>query len=85
MFGLLCRPFGSALLTHLVATLDQMETGENLEAVAHSSDVRTAFSPYRAFFVQAECASFIVNQRGLWEDHTALCCVAHYCGRFYSK
>lgn len=39
---LLCRPFGSALLMHLVATLDQMETGEDLEAVAHSPDVRTA-------------------------------------------
>lgn len=85
MFGLLCRPFGSALLMHLVATLDQMETGDDLEAVAHSPDVRTAFSTYRAFFIHAECASFIVNQRGSWEDNTALRCVGRYCGRSYSK
>lgn len=33
------RPFGSALLMHVVAALDQMETGQNLDAVAHSPDV----------------------------------------------
>lgn len=35
----LCRPFGSALLVHVVAALEQMETGEDLEAVAHPPDV----------------------------------------------
>lgn len=36
------RPFGSALLMHVVAALDQMESGENLEAVAHTPDVSRA-------------------------------------------
>lgn len=35
----LTRPFGSALLMHVVAALEQMETGRDLKAVAHSPDV----------------------------------------------
>ncbi|CAM9167552.1 unnamed protein product [Ascophyllum nodosum] len=40
---LAARPFGSALLMHLVATLDQMETGEDLKAVAHPPDVKLVY------------------------------------------
>ncbi|CBJ33016.1 PhyA2 [Ectocarpus siliculosus] len=40
---LAARPFGSALLMHVVAALDQMETGENLDAVAHTPDVKLVY------------------------------------------
>lgn len=37
------RPFGSALLMHVVAALDQMEGGGNLDAVSHDPDVSAVF------------------------------------------
>eukprot|EP00904_Undaria_pinnatifida_P007161 jgi/Undpi1/3575/HiC_scaffold_16.g06947.m1 len=40
---LAARPFGSALLMHVVAALDQMETGKDLNAVAHPPDVKMVY------------------------------------------
>eukprot|EP00752_Nemacystus_decipiens_P009618 g8594.t2 len=40
---LAARPFGSALLVHVVAALEQMETGVNLDAVAHPPDVKLVY------------------------------------------
>eukprot|EP00903_Cladosiphon_okamuranus_P009239 g8818.t1 len=40
---LAARPFGSALLVHVVAALEQMESGQNLDAVAHDPDVKLVY------------------------------------------